>query len=70
MRLRFRAEAKDVLIFTIFAVVWLFIVALAVANVSAFLNGDTFTINLFLGFIGGNLAATLVFFFGGRLGVF
>ena len=70
MRLRFRAEAKDVLIFVIFAVVWLFIVALAVANVSAFLNGEKFTINLFLGFVGGNLAATLVFFFAGIIAAF
>lgn len=70
MRLRFRADAKDVLIFVIFAVVWLFVVALAVANVSAFLNGESFTINLFLGFIGGNLAATLVFFFAGLIAAF
>ena len=70
MRLRFRADAKDVLIFVIFAIVWLFVVALAVANVSAFLNGESFTINLFLGFIGGNLAATLVFFFAGLIAAF
>ena len=70
MRLRFRADAKDVLIFVIFAVVWLFVVALAVANVSAFLNGESFTINVFLGFIGGNLAATLVFFFAGLIAAF
>ena len=53
MRMRFKAEAKDVLIFCIFAVVWLLVVALAVANVSAFLKGESFTINLFLGFTGG-----------------
>lgn len=70
MKLRFRADAKDVLIFVIFAVVWLFVVALSVANVSAFLNGDAFTINLFLGFVGGNLAATLVFFFAGIIAAF
>ena len=70
MRLRIRADAKDVLIFVIFAVVWLFVVALAVANVSAFLNGESFTINVFLGFIGGNLAATLVFFFAGLIAAF
>ena len=70
MRLRFRADAKDVVIFVIFAVVWLFVVALAVANVSAFLNGESFTINLLLGFTGGNLAATLVFFFAGIIAAF
>ena len=70
MRMRFKAEAKDVLIFVIFAVVWLLVVALAVANVSAFLKGESFTINLFLGFTGGNIAATLVFFFAGIIAAF
>ena len=70
MRMRFRAETKDVIIFGIFAVVWLFVVAFAVANVSAFLNGDSFTINLFLGFSSGNLAATIIFFFAGIVAAF
>ncbi len=70
MRLRFRAEAKDVIIFCIFAFVWLLVVALAVANVSAFLNGESFTINLFKGFIPKNLAATIVFFLAGIIAAF
>ena len=70
MRLKFRADAKDVLIFCIFAVAWLFVVSLAVANVSAFLNGESFTLNIFLGFVGGNLAATVVFFFAGLIAAF
>ena len=70
MRMRFKAEAKDVLIFVIFAIVWLLVVSLAVANVSAFLKGESFTINLFLGFTGGNIAATLVFFFAGIIAAF
>ena len=70
MKLRFRADAKDVLIFVIFAVVWLFVVALAVANVSAFLETQPFTIKFYLGFVGGNLAATLVFFLAGLIAAF
>lgn len=70
MKLRFRAEAKDIIIFLIFAIVWLLIIALAVANVSAFLNGESFTINLFLGFVGNNLAATLIFFLAGNIAAF
>ena len=70
MRLRFKAEIKDVIIFAIFAFVWLFVVALTVANVSAFLNSEPFTINLFLGFMGGNLAATLIFFLLGLIAAF
>lgn len=70
MRLKFRADAKDVIIFCIFAFVWLMIVSLAVANVSAFLNGESFTINLFLGFNPKNLAATIVFFLAGIIAAF
>ncbi len=70
MRMRFRAETKDVIIFGIFAVAWLFVVAFAVANVSAFLNGESFTMNIFLGFSGGNAAITLVFFFAGIVAAF
>ena len=70
MKMRFRAETKDVIIFCIFAFVWLFVVALAVANVSAFLNGESFTINVFLGFTISNLAPTLVFFLAGIIAAF
>ena len=70
MRMRFRAETKDVIIFLIFAVVWLFVVAFAVANVSEFLNGESFTLNLFLGFSGGNLPITIIFFFAGIVAAF
>ena len=70
MKMRFRADAKDVIIFVIFAVVWLLVVSLAVANVSAFLNGESFTINIFLGFTSGNIAATIVFFLAGIIAAF
>ena len=70
MRLKFRAEAKDVIIFIMFSIVWLMVVALAVANVSAFLNSEPFTINLLLGFAPENFAATMVFFFAGLIAAF
>ena len=65
MKLRFRAETKDMIIFGIFSFFWLLVVAFTVTNVDAFLDGDSFTINLFLGFTGENIAATLIFFLAG-----
>ena len=69
MKLRFRAEAKDVIIFVIFSILWLMIVSLAVANVSAFLAEEPFTINLFLGFTSKNIAATLILFVAGIVAI-
>ena len=70
MRMRFRAETKDVVIFLIFAILWLVIISLTVANVSAFLNEESFTLNFFIGFTAENIAATLVLFFVGIVAVF
>ncbi len=70
MRLRFRADAKDVLIFCIFAVAWLFVVSLAVANVSLFLDGESFTLNFLIGFSSHNIATTLILFFAGIIAAF
>ena len=70
MRMRFRAEAKDVIIFSIFAFMWLLVVALAVANVSQFLSEEPFTANIFIGFYPKNLAATIVFFLLGLIAAF
>ena len=70
MKLRFRADTKDAIIFGIFSLAWLFVVALAVANVSAFINNEPFTINFLLGFLPKNLAATLLFFFAGIIAAF
>ena len=62
MRMRYRAETKDVIIFTMFAIIWLFVVALAVTNVYEFLNGNSFTINILIAFSKTNIAVTLIFF--------
>lgn len=70
MKMRFSAETKDVVIFIIFSLVWLFVVSLAVANVSEFLNGESLTINLFLAFSGKNIAATIIFFLAGIIAAF
>ena len=70
MKMRFRADAKDVIIFCIFSFVWLLVVALAVANVSQFLNQEPLTMNLFLGFSPKNLAITIVFFLAGIIAAF
>ena len=70
MKMRFRADAKDVIIFCIFAVIWLIVVAFAVANVSQFIDGEPFTANIFLGFASNNIAATIVFFLAGIIAAF
>ena len=70
MKLRFRADAKDVVVFAIFSVVWLFVVALAVVNVSAFINDELFTLNVFLAFTSQNIAATLLCFAVGIIAAF
>ncbi len=70
MKLRFRANARDMSVFCAFSVAWLIIIALAVVNVSAFINNEPFTINFFLAFMPKNLATTLVLFFAGLIAMF
>lgn len=70
MKFRYRADAKDAVIFCIFSVCWLFVVALAVANVYQFLNGEPFTLNFLLGFKLKNIAVTLIFFVVGIVAAF
>jgi len=70
MKLRYRADTKDAVIFLIFSIAWLFIVALAVANVFEFLKGNSFTLNFFLAFAPKNIAVTLLFFLAGIIAAF
>lgn len=70
MKLKFRADAKDVTIFCIFSLVWLFIIALAVANVSEFIKGEAFTINFFIAFMPQNIAFTILLFLAGIIAAF
>ena len=48
MKLKFRAEPKDWLLFGLFSAAWFIVVSLAVVNISAFMNEENFTINIFL----------------------
>ena len=70
MKLKFRADAKDVVIFGIFSFAWLIVVALAVVNVSAFINDELFTLNFFLAFTPGNIGVTLLCFVVGIIAAF
>ena len=70
MRMRFRAEVKDVVMFAIISIMWLIVVSFAVVNVSAFLNGESFTFNIFMAFYPQNLGATIVFFLLGLVAAF
>ena len=62
MKLKFRADAQDVLIFLIFAIFLLFVVALGVINISNLANGEDFSINPFLAFSPKYFTTTMVFF--------
>ena len=45
MKLKLREDSKDITIFGIFSFIWLILVAIVVVNVSAFINGESFTAN-------------------------
>ena len=62
MKLKFRADAQDVLIFVIFAVFLLLVIALGVVNISNLASGEGFTINPFLAFTPEYFGTTIVFF--------
>lgn len=70
MKLKFRAEPRDLFIFGIFSICWLFVVALIVANVAAFINEESFTFNFLIGFLPQNIAVTILLFIAGILTVF
>ncbi len=61
MKLKFRAEKKDVLAFVIVAVFVLFVVAFCVANVLSIINdGTPVGLNIFKYFYGDTIAVTLI----------
>ncbi len=64
MKLKFKADATDILIFAIFAVFLLYVVCLAVLNFpSLALEGRFYGLNPFPAFAPQRIAATLVFYF-------
>ncbi len=62
MKLKFRAEPQDILIFLLFAVFLLVVVALGVVNLSNLASGEPFTINPFVAFGPDYITATIVFY--------
>ena len=71
MKLKIRAEKKDFIMFGIFALVLLYLVAIAILNVVSFLSESTiWGLNPFPAFGPDYLAATLVFWFFALAGVF
>ena len=70
MKLKFRADQRDLVLFLVFVVIWMIIVALSVVNVGAFINEEPFTANFFLAFSLDYLAPTMVFFLAGVIAVF
>lgn len=71
MKLKFRAEPKDILIFVIFCIVLLYFVAIAVLNISSFADtGLLHGLNPFPAFGSEYLGATLLFFVGSLAAIF
>ena len=62
MKLKFRADAQDVLIFIIFAIFLLFVIALGVVNIGNLADGESFTLNPFVAFSPAFLKTTIVFY--------
>lgn len=64
MKLKFRAEKEDIIMFLVFAVFLLYIVAIGVVNLSSFaIEGVLAGLNPFPAFGPKYITATLVFFF-------
>lgn len=62
MKLKFRADSQDVLIFAIFALFLLFVVALGVLNLSNLASGEDLTINPLPAFGPDYIASTVAFY--------
>ena len=70
MKLKFRADAKDVLIFVMFAIFLLYIIALGVINLAHLKEGDGLTLIPFEAFTPDYIVHTLVFYFASILLLF
>ena len=71
MKLKFKAEARDIIIFVIYSIFLLFMVALAVLNLASFANDGTFHgLNPFPAFTPQYFAPTMVFFLAGLIASF
>jgi len=71
VKLKFRADAKDILIFIVFCIFLFYIVAIGVVNLSTFAREGTFSgLNPFLAFSKQYLGATLVLYLLALAGLF
>jgi len=70
MKLKFRADAQDVLIFVIFAIFLLYVIALGVINLSNLAEGESLTINPIAAFGPEYLTTTIVFYFVALIALF
>ena len=70
MKLKFRADAQDILIFVIFAIFLLFVISLGVVNIARLSDGETLVINPFLGFSSEYFATTIAFYIVALVGLF
>lgn len=71
MKLKFRAEAKDIVIFIIFAIVLFYVVDIAVLNVISFIDDSTFSgLNPLPGFTSQYFAPVMVFYLLALIAIF
>ena len=70
MKLKYRIEARDAMIFAIFSFCWLIVVSLLVANVYNFIHEEPFTFNILIAFRLSNILVTLLFFIAGIVAIF
>ena len=71
MKLKFRADKKDIVIFIIFCVVLLYLVAIAVVNIRSIFDSGEFTgLNPFPAFNSDNLILTLTFYIAALIAIF
>ena len=71
MKLKFKAEKKDIVIFVIFAIALLYLVAIAVLNVVSFISDNSFHgLNPLLAFTPQYFAPTMVFYIAALIAVF
>lgn len=71
MKLKFKAEARDWLIFLAFSIVLLYLVAIAVLNISSFISDSTFAgLNPFPAFTREYIAPTMVFYLAILIAIF
>lgn len=71
MKLKFKAEGRDWAIFAVFSLLLLYLIAIAVLNVSSFASDSTFAgLNPFPAFTKDYIAPTMVFYLAAMIGIF